>query len=156
MHCEGVRRRKAAAEAKCHSKAVAKGNTSALQGCVGTAQSTFSGAYSKATNAGNCRTPTGAGTVEMKVDALIADLDTTLVGGSTMASKCTAKLRCDAEAASKGVMPSSKCLQAADTTFTGAFGKATKRSGYLTSADVTTVEGNVDSFVNDLAATLAP
>ncbi len=159
---------KAAALATCHSKAIAKGRTSALQACIGKVQSKFSTAYAKATRVGHCRTSTGAGTVETAVDAFIGELDTTLDGGSTSASKCaagewnaagaraTSTLACDAKAAAKGVTPSMACPQKADTKFFSAFGKATKRGGCLTVADATTVEGQVNGFVSEVASLLAP
>ena len=55
--------KKAFAKAKCHAKAVGKGQPPDST-CLTTAEMKFSAAYGKAVNAGDCRTATSAGTVE--------------------------------------------------------------------------------------------
>jgi hypothetical protein len=161
--------KKALAKAKCHSKAVSKGDATALASCLAAAESKFTAAYGKATAAGDCINATDAATVEGEVDGFIGDLDTTLVNGSTAASKCTgkawtaagkkaaARLKCHAKAVAKGDATAlAGCLATADAKFTAAYGKATMAADCINATDAPTVEGKVDAFTDDLRATLAP
>ena len=160
--------KKALAKTKCLAKAVAKGEAVG-SGCLMIAEAKFSAAFGKATTAGDCRTPTTAGTIEDKVDGFVNDLDTTLVNGSGAASKCTskelaaagkkaaAKLTCQAKAVGKNeTVGLSSCLAAAAARFSTAYGKATAPGHCITSTDAMTVGGKVDTFVNDVTSTLAP
>ncbi|HLY38299.1 MAG TPA: hypothetical protein VKU61_09705 [Candidatus Binatia bacterium] len=158
---------KAFAKAKCHAKAVGKGQMTDPT-CLMMAETKFSTAYGKAVTAGDCRTTTDAGTIEGKVEGVITGLDTTLDNGMTTASKCTskewtaagkkafAKLKCHAKAVGKGQPTDSTCLMTAGTKFSAAYAKAIDAGSCLTSADAGTVEGQVDGFVDDVKATLAP
>ena len=161
--------KKAFAKAKCHAKAVGKGQSTDPT-CLATAEMKFSTAYAKAVTAGDCRTSADAGTIEGKVDGLITGLDTTLDNGMMTASKCTskewtaagkkafAKLKCHAKAVAKNDTSAlSACLDTAGMKFSTAYGKATTAGGCLNpAADAGTVEGQVDGFVDDVKATLAP
>jgi hypothetical protein len=160
--------KKAFAKVKCHAKAVGKGQMTDST-CLTTAEMKFSTAYGKAVTAGDCRTTAAAGTVEGKVDSFIAALDTTLDNGMTTASKCTskewtaagkkafAKLKCHAKAAGKGQPTDPTCLTTAETKFSAAYAKAVDAGMCLNpGADAGTVEGQVDGFVDDVKATLAP
>ena len=112
---------------------------------------------------------TDAGTVEGKVDSFITTLTNTLVAGSTMQSKCTskelaasgkkaaAKVKCHAKAVAKGDTSSVPgCLTKAETKFSSAYAKAINAGGCINGTDAGTVEGQADTFVNDLKTTLAP
>jgi hypothetical protein len=162
--------KKALAKAKCHSKAVTKGEPLPPDSpCLATAESKFTSAYGKAVDVGDCRTTTDAMTVENKVNGFISDLDTTLVNGSTAASKCTgkelaaagkkasAKLKCHSKAVAKNdTTKLTDCLGAAETKFSSAYGKAIAAGDCINSTDAGTVEGKVNTFVDDVKGTLAP
>ena len=155
------------AKVKCHAKAIGKGQQTDAT-CLTTAEMKFTTAYGKATTAGDCRTTADASTVEGKVDNFIAALDTMLDNGMTTASKCTskewtaagkkafAKLKCHAKAVGKGQPTDATCLTTAEMKFSTAYAKAIDAGSCLTAADAGTVEGQVDGFVDDLKATLAP
>ena len=161
--------KKAGARAKCHSKAVAKGDASTLTACLAATETQFAAAYASAGGANDCRTTADAATIEGKVDAFVTDVADALVAGATAASKCTskelaaagkktgAKAKCHAKAVAKND-PSGlpACLGAADTKFDAAYLKAMAVGGCLTVTDAATVEGKVDAFMADLKATLAP
>jgi len=161
--------KKAAAKAKCQSKATSKGDTSKLNACLTGAEDKFSTAYPKAVAAGDCVTTADASTVEGDVDAFISALTQTLTNGSTSASKCTskefaaagkkaaAKVKCYSKAAKKNDTSAlAGCLATAEGKFTTAFGKATAAGDCLTPADASTVEGDVDDFVSALKNDLDP
>ncbi|HLY38300.1 MAG TPA: hypothetical protein VKU61_09710 [Candidatus Binatia bacterium] len=63
---------KASAMLRCHAKAVAKGSSAKLAGCVASAAARFAKAYGKASGAGGCLEAVGAATVEDAVDAFVA------------------------------------------------------------------------------------
>jgi hypothetical protein len=161
--------KKAGAEAKCYSKAVAKNDTSGLATCLATATGRFSAAYAKAVARADCLTGGSATTVEGEVDGFTGDLNTTVTGGSSGPSKCTSKelsaagskaggkAKCYAKAASKNDTSGvAGCLAAAEVKFNTAFGKATGAGDCINTTSEDAVEGKVDSFISGLKGTLAP
>jgi hypothetical protein len=88
--------------------------------------------------------------------------------GPTPAQKCTgsklkatgkkaaAKLKCHEKAVKKGVAADPDCLAKAEEKFADAFAKAEAKGGCLTTGDAGSVEGLVDTFVDDAVAALDP
>jgi hypothetical protein len=88
--------------------------------------------------------------------------------GPTPAQKCTgsklkatgkkaaAKLKCHEKAIKKGIAVDPACLAKAEEKFADAFAKAEAKGGCLTTGDTGSIEGLVDTFVDDAVAALDP
>ena len=160
--------KKAGGKAKCWSKATKKA-LPVDSACLGTAETKFSAAYSKAMGKGDCINTTPAGTIETKVDNFITDLVTEINGGTgtPTASKCSSKelsaagkkaggvIKCYAKAVAKNdntiIGP---CIAAAQTKFGTSWGKATAAADCNTTVSQGDIETKIDNFAADVNAEL--
>src|ERR1043166_9496420 len=159
--------KKAGGTAKCWSKATKKA-LPVDSACLGTAETKFSAAYSKAMGKGDCINTTPAGTIETKVDNFITDLATEINGGTgtPTASKCSSKelstagkkaggvIKCYAKAAGKATPTDTSCTGAAATKFGASWTKATAAGDCNTTVSQGDIETKVDNFAADVNAEL--
>jgi cysteine-rich repeat protein len=158
--------KKIGTKTKCHAKAVSKG-LPVDPACIQKAEDKYASGWVKAEAKGDCVTGGDAEAIEAKVDALLADLNSSLGGPGP--SRCTskkiqaagkkaaAKAKCLSKAAGKGIPVDPACLQKAEDKFTKAFTKA-EASGDCVNAtgDTAAIEARVDAFIADLVAELTP
>jgi cysteine-rich repeat protein len=116
---------------------------------------------------GNCATTGDAATVEAKVDAFVADLDTELAVGTlpntcqgekikAAGKKAACKLGLEAKQASKGGTIDPAKVAKCESKLSSMFAKNESKGGCNTTGDAAAIEAKVDAFVADAANELDP
>jgi len=162
---------RAADKAKCFGKAVKKGG-GVDSACLSKAERMFSSLFMKTEAHADCLAPKGdAGTVASTVDAFVEDITRTVTGsagGAFMASKCNskeieavatkvaAKAKCESKAVRKGAAVAPRCLTSADGQFDHAILKAEGKGGCAQKGQMSTLEAQVDAFMDALTSQLQP
>ena len=158
--------KKLSAKLACYAKAASK-NAPVDDGCLGTAETNFRTAFSKAELKGACITNGDATPVEAGIEAFVQSLVTALPdGGTKSGGKCAsgkrkaagkkamAMLLCYAKTATKSMPVDSACLGKASANLGKAFTKAEKKGGCITTGDAMAVEDAVDAIVAQVVAEL--
>lgn len=159
--------KKLSAKLACYAKAATK-NAPVDDGCLGTAETNFRTAFSKAESKGGCITSGDATAVEAGIEAFVQSLVTALPDGGTKdggkcasgkrkaaGKKAMAELLCYAKSAIKNVPVDTECLGKAAGNLGKAFAKAEKKAGCTTTGDAATVESAVDAIVAQVVAELS-
>ncbi|HJQ82681.1 MAG TPA: hypothetical protein VKA21_01290 [Candidatus Binatia bacterium] len=153
---------------KCDSQAVAQGVVTAAP-CYDKPTEKFSTGWAKVEQPGNdCLTTGDEAAIETMIDDFTTDLATSLVT-STNASRCTARkltvagkkasarAKCHSKAAAKGIGVDQACLDKASAKFANSWSKEEQPGNDCqTTGDATTIEADVDTFVDALAGALVP
>jgi hypothetical protein len=134
---------------------------------VAKCEAKFSSAFAKSEAKGGCTTTGDAATLEAKVDAFVADLDTELAVG-TLPNKCQGekikaagkKASCKADleakqAARDGTIDPAKVAKC-EAKFSSAFAKQEAGGACNTTGDAGVIEAKVDAFVADVDIELNP
>lgn len=158
--------KKAAGKAGCSAKAVAKANPVDSE-CIQKAEGKYVAGWANAESKGDCLSTGDETAIEAKVDAFVAELNSSLGGPGpskctsakikTAGKKAAAKTKCHSKAVAKDLAVDTACLQKAEDKFSTAFGKAEGKGDCISgNGDAAAIEADVDAFVVDLLAELTP
>ena len=160
--------KKAQARATCYAKAVAK-QAPVDAGCLSKATSKFNARFAKAETQSSCNGGTGdTGAIESKVDAFVDDVRDIVNSSGPGPSKCdskkisasgrkaSAKSRCYAKGATKGININPTCLSKAEVKFSSAISQAELKGGCTHTGQTGVLESAVNSFIDDMVGELNP
>ncbi len=160
--------KKTRARAACYVKAGAKHAT--VDGkCLSKATSKFSASFAKAETQSSCNGGTGdTSALESKVDAFVDDVRDIVISGGSGPSRCdskkisasvkeaSAKSRCYAKGATKGINVDPYCLSKAEAKFSSAISQAELKGGCTHTGQADVLESAVNSFIDDIVSELNP